>query len=199
MPCLKDNGSRARFQASGQAVVSAGPNLGQAQAHVVEGAFGTPRLTLALAPPRGSQALAVHAAAHVLSGSPPRSDVNYQIEVSVVGGLNRKSAVKDWTISRRGDEPSDFWSQSFCWGSLWVADGTASPVRVRFRNSGGRSYARAEAHLVYRTTGRDGTKVTFSWTDDRGSHQTSHVFAQAAEHDEGTGSWTVPTDRGVQT
>ena len=118
---------------------------------------------------------------------------------TVDGGLTWKSAVKDWTISRRGDEPSDFWSQSFCWGSLWVADGTASPVRVRFRNSGGRSYARAEAHLVYRTTGRDETKVTFSWTDDRGSHQTSHVFAQAAEHDEGTGSWTVPTDRGVQT
>ena len=25
--------------------------------------------------------------------------------------------VKDWTITRRGDEPADFWSQSLCWGS----------------------------------------------------------------------------------
>src|SRR5439155_26391452 len=98
MPRLKDNGSRVRFQASGQAVVSAGPNLAQAQAHVIEGTFGTPNVTLALAPPRGSRAVAVQAAAHVLSGSPPRSDVNYQIEVSVDGGLTWKSAVKDWTI-----------------------------------------------------------------------------------------------------
>ena len=31
--------------------------------------------------------------------------MNYQIDVSVDGGLTWKSAVKDWTISRRGDEP----------------------------------------------------------------------------------------------
>ena len=56
--------------------------------------------------------------------------------------------VRDWTIARRGEEPKDFWSQSLCWGSLELAKPTTGPIRVRFFNDGGKSYARAEAHLV---------------------------------------------------
>ena len=32
----------------------------------------------------------------------------------------------------RGEEPKDFWSQSFCWGSTDLETQTTAPVRVRF-------------------------------------------------------------------
>jgi hypothetical protein len=199
MPRLKDDGSAVRFLASGQAVVSAGPNLKQAQAHVVEGKLGSPKVTLALASPRGEPVLAVHAAAHVSSGSPPRPEVKYQIEVSTDDGRTWRPLVKDWTITRRGDEPADFWSQSLCWGTLNLKAGTGPAVRVRFRNDGGKSYARCEAHLVYRTAGRDATKVTFAWTDQAGAHQTSETFTPDGRPLKGAKTWTVPTGRDVRT
>ena len=64
MPRLKDGGSTVHFEASGRAVVSAGPTVEQAKTHVVAGGFGTPEVTLALATPRGATIAAVHAAAH---------------------------------------------------------------------------------------------------------------------------------------
>jgi hypothetical protein len=199
MPRLRDGGSAVRFQASGRAVVSAGPNLEQARTQLVAGKFGTPAVTLQLASPHGEPALALYAAAHVQSGSPPSPDVKYQIEVSTDDGRTWKPAVKDWTIPRRGDEPKDFWSQSLCWGSLPLgADGPAA-VRVRFRNDDGKSYARCEAHLVYRTGDADGTKVTFAWAEDGGSHQASHTFAAASRPEEEAAAWTVPAGRDVQT
>jgi hypothetical protein len=197
MPRLKDDGSRVRFLASGKAVVSAGPNVKQARAHVVAGKLGTAAVTLALATPRGEPAVAVHAAAHVQSGSPPRPEVKYQIEVSEDGGRTWRPVVRDWTISRRGDEPADFWSQSLCWGSVPLGGGAKSAVRVRFRNDGGKSYARCEAHLVYRTARRDGTKVTFAWDDDRGARQAAHTFTATGRPEEAV--WEVPTGRDVQT
>ena len=198
MPRLKDDGSEVRFETSGRAVTSAGPNRAQAQAHTVEGKPGTPRLTLELAAPRGAAALAVYAAAHVLSGSPPRPEVKYQIETSTDGGTTWEPVARDWTVARRGDEPADFWSQSFCWGSQEFARPAAGPVRVRFRNDGGKSYARCEAHLVYRTAGADGTKVTFAWSDDRGDRRADHTFPAAGRGEKAAG-WVVPTGRGVRT
>src|SRR5207244_10112324 len=100
----------------------------------------------------------IHAAGHVRSGSPARPGVRFQIEMSTDGGKTWESIVKDWEITRRGDEPKDFWSQSFCWGSRDIADRGASTLLIRFRNSGGHAYARCEAHLEYRTAGRDATK-----------------------------------------
>jgi hypothetical protein len=99
--------------------------------------------------------------------------------------------VADWTIPRRGEEPRDFWSQSFSYGSAAV--NATSPARVRFRNSGGKSYLRAEAHLVYKTGAVDATKVTFDWTDDKGPHRESHVFDGRA------GNWHLSTGRNAQT
>jgi hypothetical protein len=203
MPRLKDGGSEVRFAASGRAVVSAGPNLPQAQAHLVvsEGKFDSPRVTLELATPRGERAVEVHAAAHVRSGSPPRPEVKYQIEVSTEGGKTWKPVVKDWTVPRLGQEPKDFWSQSFCWGSL-VLDGdkdrAVSRVRVRFSNSGGKAYARCEAHLVYRAAGNDATRVTFAWVDEQGEQQASHTFASGRGEKQGD-TWKVPTGRNVRT
>jgi hypothetical protein len=196
MPRLKDNGSAVRFEASGRAVVSAGPNLAQAAAHLIDGKFGTPRITLELSTPGGERVLELHAAAHVLSGSPPRPDVKYQIEVSTDAGKTWQPVVKNWSVPRRGDEPKDFWSQSLCWGSVSLAKGPAWKVRVRFRNDGGKAYARGEAHLVYRTGTADATRVEFAWADHQGQHRASHTFS-GTEKD--TAAWTVPTGRAVQT
>lgn len=192
MPRLKDNGSTVRFEASGKAVLSAGPNLAQAQQHVVEGKFGSPRVALELSAPRGATAVGVHAAAHVASGTPPRSEVKYAIDYSLDGGRSWLPLVEDWTVNRRGEEPQDFWSQSFCWGAKELSG--AKTVRVRFRNDGGRSYLRAEAHLIYRVPNVDATRVTFAWTDDRGRHQASHEFTPGAD-----APWQIPTGRSVRT
>jgi hypothetical protein len=192
MPRLKDGGSKVQFEASGRALVSAGPTVPQARAHIVEGRFDSPKVTLELAAPRGEPVLAVHAAAHVRSGSPPNPRVKYAIDVSLDGGKSWRPMVRDWSVTRRGDEPKDFWSQSFCWGALELPRPAKGKVRVRFSNDGGKSYARAEAHLVYRVAGPDATRVTFAWSDDRGARKASHTFAPA-------GNWTVPTGKGVRT
>ena len=192
MPRLKDGGTTVRFEASGQAVVSAGPNVPQAQAHVVDGKFGTPNVTLELAAPRGSQAVAVYAAAHILSSNPPRPDIKYQIEFSTDGGKTWKPIVKDWTdhAPRRRAE------------GLLVAEPVLGPGRSADRDDGagarplpqqrrqGITPGR-EAHLVYKT-GEDRTKVTFAWTDAAGPHTESHVYA-------GAEPWTLPTGRNVKT
>jgi hypothetical protein len=101
--------------------------------------------------------------------------------------------VADWTISRRGDEPRDFWSQSMCWGTADFSESKLQSVRVRFHNTGRRNVARAEAHLVYRTASSDATRVTFDWTDDSGPHQVVHDFASAAA------PWKIATGKDVQT
>jgi hypothetical protein len=198
LPRLKDNGSAVQFMASGRGVVSAGPSLDQAQAHVIEGKFDSPRVTLEIAPPRKETALAVYAAAHVRSGSPPRADIKYQIEVSTDGGRTWQPLVKDRSITRRGNEPKDYWSQSFCWGSTEFSTPLGSPVRVRFGNSGNRPYARCEVHLTYRTASADRTKITLDWSDDKGSQRASHTFTGGPQRKEPE-VWQLPTGRNVQT
>lgn len=198
LPRLKDNGTKVTFDASNHAVVSAGPTLKQAEAHVVAGKFGSPTVTLALTSPRGESAVALHAAAHVLSSNPPRPDIKYQIEYSLDAGKTWQPLVKDWSIPRLGDEPPDFWSQSMCWGEVTfktpvVPTGGTPGIQVRFRNSGGKAYARAEAHLIYKTPGRDGTAVTFAWRDDQGQQRHVHTFAG---HE---ATWTIPTGRNTRT
>jgi hypothetical protein len=194
LPQLKDHGSRITFQASSRAVVSAGPHRNQAQAHIVSGQFDSPAVTLEIAPPRHETPLEIHAAAHIASGSPPRPDVKYHIEFSTDQGKTWKPIVRDWTISRRGQEPNDFWSQSMCWGNA-ALPAAAERIYVRFRNDGGRNYLRAEAHLVYRTQGSDATKVTFAWKDDQGEHEMKKVVARRGE----PVTWAVPTGSSVRT
>jgi hypothetical protein len=196
LPRLKDDGTAVQFAESGRAVVSAGPNLPQAKTHVVEGDFGSPAVTLELKTPRGELAVQIHAAAHLQSGNPPSPDVKYFIDLSTDGGLTWRPVVSDWQITRRGSEPADFWSQSMCWGAAAIDNPTARPVRVRFRNDGGKRYARAEIHLVYSTAAKDATRVTFAWIDDRGTHQAAHEFTSSTDL---TVPWLVPTSRQVTT
>ncbi len=136
--------------------------------------------------------MGLYAAAHLLSSNPPRPEIKYQIEASTDGGKTWRPVVKDWTITRRGDEPGDFWSQSMCWGALRFDTPPPGPVRVRFRNDGGKKHARVEAHLACRPRTQDATRVTFAWADDGGARQASHVFAAG-------GTWNVPTGKNVRT
>lgn len=193
LPRLKDNGTTVSYQASSRALVSAGPNLPQAKSHVVAGAFNTPQVTLEIATPRGEDAVEIYAAAHVASGNPPTSDIKYQIEYSTDAGKTWQPVVEDWVIPHRGDEPKDFWSQSMCYGSAALTG--PSKVLVRFRNSGGRNYLRAEAHLAYRTRGSDAAKVTYNWIDDSGEHTESHLVAAAKTSEK----WDLKTANKVKT
>jgi hypothetical protein len=194
MPRLKDGETKVRFESSQRALVSAGPNVPQTRGHVVDGKIGSPRVTLELTAPRGAEVTGIYAAAHLQSGSPPRPEIKYQIELSLDGGKSWQPIVGDWTINRRGEEPKDFWSQSLCWGSLEFAKAVKGSIRVRFRNDGGRNVLRPEVHLAYRTAATDGTKVTFNWADDGGVREASHVFSAANAE-----PWSVTTGRNVRT
>lgn len=194
LPRLKDDGSKVSYAASGKVVVSAGPTVAEATTHVVAGGFGTPEVTLELSTPRREPVLGLYAAAHMGSGNPPQPDVRYHIDYSTAGGKSWQPLAMDWSIARRGEEPPDFWSQSFCYGSSEIADNNVASARVRFRNTAGKPCLRAEMHLVYRTTGHDPVNVTYAWTDDVGPHRQSHLFNAAAP-----ASWEVKSGRNVQT
>lgn len=125
-----------------------------------------------------------------MQGNVDRWIVRYQIEYSSDGG-RWQPIVADWTVPRRGDEPGDFWSQSFCYGSSVVESSAGKPIRIRFRNDGGKRYLRAEAHLVQKA-GTDPLKVTYHWNDDGGRHEQSHVFHENSD-------WNLSTVRNVRT
>lgn len=196
IPQLRDGKTEIEFLASGRAVTSAGPTLPQARAHVVAGGFDTPAVTLAAAAPRGRPTVAVHAAAHVRSSNPPTPDVYYHIDYSTDSGATWHPIVKDWRVTRYDEEPDDFWSQSFCWGDIELDQPTAAPVQVRFHNTGGKPYMRAEVHLVYQPPSQDAAEVTFAWTDSSGDHTASHVFASQPGEPE---RWTLTTGERTKT
>ena len=172
IPRLHDGSNLIDFVAGGRAVVSAGPNRDQAEAHVVAGKMDSPSVTLELKAPRGEKAVRLYAASWQASGSPPSPKVFYQIEYSTDGGKTWKDVQKDWNIVRRAPEPDDFWSQSFCWGDVDLGR-TTKPVRVRFTNTGGKPYRKVEAHLVYEVQKPTPAKVTFAWTEGGGAPKTA--------------------------
>lgn len=194
VPRLIDGGSEVHFEASGRALVSAGPNLPQAQAHVVAGKFDSPQVTLELTTPHSERILAIHAAAHIRSSNPPSPDVAYQIEYITDEGDKWLPLVKDWRITRRGNEPKDFWSQSFCWGTRELEGNNTGAIHVAFKNNGGKQYARAEMHLEYEVSKQDASEVTFHWSDDSGPHTASHTFATGEP-----ANWKLPTGKNVRT
>ncbi|MGB0580544.1 MAG: hypothetical protein ACPGVU_12635, partial [Limisphaerales bacterium] len=190
LPRLKDNGTTIDYEASGRSVLSLGPELDLAQTFVSAGKFGEKSVTLKVVPDQ--PVLGLYAAAHIASGSPPNPKFKYQIDFSLNGGVSWQPLVKDWQIPRRGDEPKDYWSQSFCYGSAELAAAADESISIRFRNDGGRRYLRAEAHLVQDTGRNDPLKVTYRWSDHGGDHQSSHVFRSR-------GDWTLATGRNVRT
>lgn len=190
-PSLKDNGTVITHEASGRGLVSYGPNSQQAAPRIVEGAFDSPKVTLEFKTPRGEPVSAFHVAAHVASSNPPSPDIAYHIDHSLDAGKTWIPLLKDGRILRRGTEPADFWSQSMWSAALDLPDTTANSVRVRFHNTGGKRYLRAEGHLIYPVTGTT-SKVTFAWTDSAGSHQQTQLLG----HRE---TWQLPTQTNAKT
>ncbi len=197
IPRLTDNGSQVEFQSSARASISAGPTIAQAETHRIAGKFDSPRVTLELATPRGEPAVALYAVAHVASSNPPSPQVAYQVDYSIDQGSSWQPLVRDWRITRSGEEPADFWSQSFSWGDTKL-DSVTQPVQVRFHNDGGKSYRRAEMHLLYATK-QDATRVTFHWQDDQGQHTESHAFPVGQASKAASKPWKVKTGKGVKT
>ena len=83
---------------------------------------------------------------------------------------------------------------SLCHGSVDLSGSSSGPVRVRFKNDGGKNVLRAELHLVYKTGSKDASKVTFDWKDDAGDHRESHVFSAGT-----AAPWDLKTGRNVVT
>lgn len=190
LPWLKDNGTTISYEASGKELRSVGPELNLAQSYVAAGGFGQKEVTLAIK--ANKPVVELHASAHVASGSPPNPKVRYHIEYSLDSGKSWIPIVKGRTIPRRGDEPGDFWSQSFCYGSSPMRAPAGKTILVRFRNDGGKRYLRSEAHLIQATGQPDPVKVTYAWTDATGAQQGSHVFR-------GKGDWRLATGKQVMT
>jgi hypothetical protein len=190
LPWLKDNGTTISFEASGKEVLSIGPELNLSQSYVAAGGFNQKEVTLAIKATK--PVVELHASAHVASGSPPNPKVRYHLEYSLDSGKSWLPIVKGRTIPRRGDEPGDFWSQSFSYGSSAMRAPAGKTILVRFRNDGGKRYLRAEAHLIQATGQPDPVKVTYAWTDASGTRQGSHVF-------KGKGDWRLATGKQVRT
>jgi hypothetical protein len=196
IPRLKDGPNRITYHASGEALASAGPTLAQASTRTIDGAAGSPSITLELRPPRNEKPSRLYAASWNASGNPP-SAARYQIDVSTDTGRTWSPAVKDWTVIRRAPEPEDFWSQSFCWGEAPV-NAAAGPVRIRFSNTARKAYRKAEAHLAYRVSNPSPLTVTFGWTEAGGPvRSASHTYANVTGKDDA--SWSLTTGRGTQT
>ena len=190
LPRLKDGGTTIRFEASGKSILSIGPELDLAKTFVTRGAFGEKTVTLTARPDKS--VIGLHAAAHVASSSPPDPAIQYQIEYSLDSGEQWLPLVRDWSIPRRGDEPSDFWSQRFCYGSHAIDSAAGKPMLIRFHNNGGKRNLRAEVHLILETGKPDPVKVTYDWSDAGGEHVASRVFDQKGE-------WQLATGRRVRT
>jgi hypothetical protein len=195
LPRLKDGGTQITYHASGQALVSAGPGIHQSRPHLVEGDFGQRQLVLELATPRGEPVTEIFAATHVASGNPPDPQVKYGIDYSTDAGRRWEPMVRDWNIRRQGNEPADFWSQSFVWGSAKPRE-EAKSVRVRFSNDGGKANLRSELHLAYRVPQQDPLHVTYAWSDSEGPNRTaSHRFDPSGDRQ----PWQIPTGNEVVT
>lgn len=190
-PRLKENGTCVRYEASGRAIVSYGPNKQQAAPRIIEGGFDSPKVTLEFATPRGESIHALHVATQIASSNPPSPNIAYYIDCSLDGGQTWRPLLKDGRIERRGAEPQDFWSQSMWSAKLETPENTASTVRVRFHNTGGKRYLRAEGHLLYPVSST-ASKVTFAWADSNGEHQQSKLL----DHRE---TWNLPTQANAKT
>lgn len=190
LPRLKDEGTTIPYEASESAVRSMGPELNLAQAYVTDGGFGDKVVTMSA---RSAKPIKrIYAAAHAASSSPPHPDVTYRIEYSLDGRKTWQPIVKDWSIPRRGDEPRDFWSQSFCYGSSDVDIPSGTDLHVRFRNNGSKRFLRAEMQLIEKTQPSDPVRVTYNWSESTGQRLESHVFNSR-------GIWQLETRKGVRT
>ncbi|HTL53294.1 MAG TPA: hypothetical protein VL860_12015 [Planctomycetota bacterium] len=197
IPRLHDGDNKITFEASGQGLLNAGPNIDQAEPHVVDGAMGSNKVTLKLSTPRKEKIAAIYGQSWQSSGCPPKPDVKYQIEYSADDGKTWAPVVKDFTVICRDPEPGDWWSQSLCWGNTAVKE-QVDTVQVRFSNSGGKQYRKVEAYLAYKVAKQGPCDVTFCWSENKAAPKTAtHTFA--ATPGQADKAWSVKTGSAVKT
>lgn len=201
IPHLHSGTNTITYAEGRQGLVAAGPMASQAAAHVVDGRFDSPTVTLELAAPRGAAPLHVYAAAWQASGNPPSPDVKYAIDLSTDSGHTWTPVVKDWSIVRRPTEPNDFWSQSFTWGDAAIPSETKpAPVRVRFTNSGHKPFRKAEVYLTYAVPTTGPVQVTFCWKSPAGQPQTAtHAYTPSRQTPVEDATWHVNASDKPQT
>jgi hypothetical protein len=121
--------------------------------------------------------------------------VAYSIDFSSDQGATWTPIVKDQQIERRQPEPPDLWSQSFTYGQARPTS-DIDQVRVRFRNTGGKTMRRAEAHLLYRVAHPTEAVVTFAWTENGKTRRTAQHRVEAGTAEQ---SWSIETEGDVET
>jgi hypothetical protein len=197
IPHLHDGENTITYAASGRAIVSVGPSLAQAQAHVADGKLDSDSVTLKLVAPRGAKPAHLYAASWQASGNPP-AEARYRIDYSLDEARTWQPAVKDWSIVRRPPEPADIWSQSFTWTDAALDHaGGGVPVWVRFSNSGHKAYRRVEAHLAYDIGKETPTRVTFAWTAGGILKTASHSYRPGPATEDS--SWRLQAGSAVDT
>ena len=70
----------------------------------------------------------------------------------------------------------------------------AGSVRVRFRNDGGKTYRKVEAHLAYRVSDPSPTTVRFGWSDSTGKPRTAEHVYRASDRPDASWSFDVGTN-----
>jgi hypothetical protein len=130
----------------------------------------------------------VYGAARIGCGAPPKP-AKYNIDWSADGGATWQSVLKDWQVIQRKPEPDDWWSQTFCCGDAAIP-AVAGPVQVRFTNTGGRPFMRAQAELAYTVENTSPLKVTYAWKEAGAAKTATHTYAPAAAGGKPDATWT---------
>jgi hypothetical protein len=87
------------------------------------------------------------------------------------------------------------------YGGADITEPAAKQVMVRFTNSGGRTYRKAEAYLIYETQDSPDVSVTFQWTEGSKDARETKTATKtySGQPDAADSSWTVETGTNVVT
>lgn len=183
VPHVKDGVNHVAYEASNQGFVSAGPNKDQTKPHIIAGEMNSPAVTLQLEAPRHARVTGVYASAHAACSAPPKP-ADYNIDYSIDTGATWQPLLHNYQVKQIPPEPKDWWSQAFMMGETNL-NPVASPVQIRYSNTGNRTFMRVEAQLVYDVTNSSPLQVTYAWKESGAVKTASHVYPANTKQDSG--------------
>ncbi|MFH1377741.1 MAG: carboxypeptidase-like regulatory domain-containing protein [Planctomycetota bacterium] len=193
VPRLADSNSTVTYQASGKAVLAAGPTIPQAAAFGY--ALGN-TVTMTLDTPNSEKILELYVVGKIASGVPPTQDP-FHIQYSTNGGSTWTYIVQNWKCDLLGYQTGDWHSTAYLFGDINISAANASSVQVKFWSGAGRQYLLCNVYAVYETPNDNDMEVTYSWTDSGGAKQASHTYSAGQTTPDS--SWVVPTTTSVET
>ena len=193
VPRLKDNNSTVTYQASGKAVLAAGPTIPQSAAF---GYVLGNTVTMTLDTPNSEKILELYVVGRVASGVPPTQDP-FHIQYSTNGGSTWTYIIQNWKYDMLGYQTGDWHSTAYLFGDINISAANASSVQVKFWSQAGRQYQRCNVYAVYETPNNNSVEVTYNWTDSGGAKQASHTYPAGQTAPDS--SWVVPTASSVET